>query len=134
MTTLAKLRNELRRCIEQDKVYLQSDLTVSKLAILLDTNRTYLSAIIQEEYKTGFIDLINRLRIQEAYKLFEKHPKHEITIERISELSGFNNKSTFNSAFKRYTNTTPSRYWKKIWLKRQKKNVKETIEANLIES
>ncbi len=133
MTKLEKLRNDLRKKIERDKVYLQCDLTVSKLAILLDTNRTYLSGIIQEEYKTGFIDLINNLRIREAYKLFEKYPKHAITIERISELSGFNNKSTFNSAFKRYTNLTPSQYWKKIWVKKTEEKA-AVIEKALVEN
>jgi AraC-like DNA-binding protein len=56
-----------------------------------------------------FHDLINTHRIEEAKKMI-LDPELNETIEGIAYLVGFNSKSTFHSAFKKFTGLTPSQF------------------------
>lgn len=104
----------LKTKIENDKIYLNKELTLPLLARELHTNRTYLTNMFKVEFNTGFTEVINRYRISEACNILKNTPKEQITIEQIAELAGFHSKSAFNKAFKRFKNTTPSKYWASV--------------------
>lgn len=106
----AELERQLTKLMEEEKPYLNSDLTLSSLAGQLNTNSRYLSYLINKEFDCNFSTFINNYRIKEA-KNFLIDPQNQIyTIQTISEMTGFKSKSAFNSAFKRETNLTPSKY------------------------
>ena len=94
------------KALEKDKIYLDSGLSISKMAEYLNINRTYLSQIINGYFKKNFSTFINEYRIKDAQKQLLSNNK--ITIEAISKQVGFNSKSAFNTAFKNYTGVTPS--------------------------
>jgi len=78
------------------------------VAEALNSNRTYLSGMVNSHYRTNFNTLINRFRIEEARRLLI-HPEYrQYTIEAIAREVGFASKSSFNEAFKRETGLTPS--------------------------
>ncbi len=104
----------LKAIIENDKIYLNKELTLPLLARELHTNRTYLTNMFKAEFNTGFTEVINRYRISEACNILKNTPKEQITIEQIAELAGFHSKSAFNKAFKRFKKTTPSEYWRSV--------------------
>ena len=90
--------------------YIQSGLTIKKLADMLQTNRTYLSEYIKTTYGTSFRDWITGLRINYAKRLLTQYPK--LTVTDISERSGFMSPSHFIRLFKEKTGCTPVR-WRK---------------------
>lgn len=102
-----QLIERLLNVFAEEKLYLQNELSLSKLAQHLDTNRTYLSAAIQQVMNTNYTDLINKYRIEEARKMLI-NPAQNLSIEGIAYEVGFNSKSAFHAAFKKYTGVTPS--------------------------
>jgi AraC-like DNA-binding protein len=53
---------------------------------------------------------VNEIRIQEAKRLLIDSPN--MTMELISDASGYNSQSTFYSAFKQFEDVTPAKYRK----------------------
>ncbi len=105
-----ELHEKIDKLIIGEKIYLQANLTLGKLAEKLNVNSKYLSQVIHEEYNCSFSDFINKLRIQEAARMLANKSYSHISIEGISELVGYRSKSTFNFAFKKIMGVTPSFY------------------------
>jgi len=99
--------------LNQERVYLNSSLTSSELAKLLNTNRTYLSIVIHEKFNTNFYNLINSYRVEEAKKYLSDEEFHKYTLDAIAEMSGFATRTVFYRTFKRLVNETPAEFKKK---------------------
>jgi AraC-like DNA-binding protein len=56
---------------------------------------------------------VNGFRIRKAMEILKDPAKKDLTILEILYDVGFNSKSSFNTAFKKYTQTTPTEYRKK---------------------
>lgn len=96
------------------EMYLDRDLTLSKMAKEMDTNTSYLSKVINEHYQISFTNFINELRISYTLRSLESVPEFsKYTVDHIAEKSGFASSSAFYKAFKKYTGLTPSYYIKK---------------------
>ena len=81
---------------EKEHVYLNSRLRLSELAMLLGTNRTYLSQYFNQNCESTFYDFVNDYRIHHAKLLLHST---DDTLETIAMNSGFNSLSTFRRAF-----------------------------------
>ena len=108
----AKLLLGLTRIMDQDKAFLQSDLRIDGVAALLNTNRTYISTFIQEEYHCNFSGFVNSKRIEYAKELIRSNPG--LTQEHVAAVSGFTNPSTFSRVFKQFAGTTFREYLKEL--------------------
>lgn len=104
------LLNELLDLMDNQKIFLNSDLTLDELARKLNSNRTYISQLINDNFATNFSSYINEYRISEAKELFTNPLFKNLTIEAIAQKVGFNSKSSFNTAFKKVTGLTPSSF------------------------
>ncbi len=102
------LHLRLIEAISEEKIYLNPDITLGKLAQKFGVNSKYLSQVIHEFYNSGFSDFINQLRIKEAARLLSDKSYSHISMEGISEMVGFNTKSSFNIYFKKFIGVTPS--------------------------
>ena len=98
--------------MEKEKLFLNNKLTIDDLAVKLDTNKKYLSQVINELLKKNFYNLVNEYRVKEAQKLLLDTGYENLSIEGIATTVGFNSKSSFNSAFKNFITITPSQYQK----------------------
>lgn len=96
-----------------EKVFIDSELTIDKLAKKMGTNRTYLSETINYHFGKPFRTLVNHLRIQEARTLLLDKNYAHYSIEGIATSVGYRNISSFNSAFKKETGITPSFFRKR---------------------
>lgn len=81
---------------EKEHVYLNPRLRLSELAMLLGTNRTYLSQYFNQNCESTFYDFVNDYRIHHAKLLLHST---DDTLETIAMNSGFNSFSTFRRAF-----------------------------------
>lgn len=85
---------------EENKDFLQDDLTLDELARKIGSNRTDVSKVITE-YKDGFNVYIYKLRIDYIVEKLENDPKLRTeNIESIALKAGFKNRKTFTNAFK----------------------------------
>lgn len=104
-----KLRRDLLRLMETDKVYLNPELRIDTVAQLLNTNRTYISTVINEDLGQSFIVFVNNYRIQEAQRLMQEGGLDK-SIAEISELVGFKSHSSFIEFFKRFSGMSPGEF------------------------
>ncbi|TQF71416.1 AraC family transcriptional regulator [Pseudoalteromonas luteoviolacea] len=102
------LLNQLNCLLDEQLVFTDPNLNLNSLAELLNTKPYILSQVINQHLGEKFYDLINRRRVEYTCRLFKAHPRKPIL--DIALRAGFNSKSTFNAAFKRYLNLTPTQY------------------------
>jgi len=109
---IARHKDDLINYLEQEKPYTDPDLKLQNLAEHLGIPSYQLSQIINTVLQQNFYDLINSFRITEAKQRLIDPENQHITIIAIANDVGFNSKSTFNTAFKKYTKMTPSQFKK----------------------
>lgn len=98
--------------LEDEKIFLKKDLRMDDIVHLTRANRTYISLLINEEYKCSFSELINRRRIDHAQKLASENPN--LSHLQIAEESGFTHASSFSRTFKQYVGITFREWHKRI--------------------
>lgn len=102
----------LEEVMEKEKPFLNPELTLNDLAKKLKSNSSELSSTINQHFNKNFNDYINELRIVEFIRLKALEENTNYTIEAVAYDSGFNSKSTFNRAFKKFRGESPA-----VWLK-----------------
>lgn len=110
--SVAAISNTLRRFMEQDRIYSDPELSLARLAGLVDVSPTYLSQVINREYQLNFRDFINSVRVRRARALLEDPALAGTPVMDIGMTVGFNSTSVFYSAFRKFTGTTPLNYRK----------------------
>lgn len=113
MAASQSLRERLLRYFDEQKPYLDNELRLSSVAEKLDTSTHHLSQVINQEIGKSFADFVNTYRIEEAKRLLGDPDNKEFIIQ-IAYAAGFNNKTTFNKAFKASTGRAPSIYRKEV--------------------
>lgn len=100
--------------IMEDRVYLNPNLTLKDMAKLLDTNSSILSKVINQGYGRNFNDFINEYRIEAVLQALHQGQHATHTLSGIAHNCGFNSKATFNRAFKKYLQLSPSDYIRQL--------------------
>lgn len=98
----------LNQVMTNEKMYLNPKLRLAELAHKIDANKHHLSQVINQQFGLSFFDYINRHRINEAKSIIEAHP--EYTLIQVAFDAGFNNKTSFVNAFKKFERKTPSKF------------------------
>ncbi len=101
---LQKVNNLLR----EEKLYLHS-MRLKELARRVNVTAAQLSQVINELEGCHFSDFINKYRVEEAKTLI-LDGQQNLKIIEVAYQSGFNNKSTFNAAFKKFVGISPSEF------------------------
>ena len=78
----------------------------------LDVHPNTLSQVINSVEQKNFYDFINSLRIEEFKERVAKPENQKYTLLSLALECGFNSKSAFYNAFKKFTNSTPSEFKK----------------------
>jgi AraC-like DNA-binding protein len=102
----------LLQSMNEEKLYLDAELTIAKLAKKLSIPAPHLSQTINERLNQSFVDFINAYRVEEAKRMLVEPLKRHFSVLAIAEEAGFNSKSSFNSVFKKHTRMTPSEFRK----------------------
>lgn len=110
------VKSDLQKRLEQvmgiEKLYLQNELRIKGLAAKLDLSSHHVSQLINEQYGCSFFDFVNKYRIQEAKSLIQSSPEKNLL--QIAFDAGFNNKTSFINAFKKFESQTPSAFKKTL--------------------
>ena len=102
--------HELKRLMENEKIYRNDILTLKKTATMLNISHHQLSQLVNERLSMNFNTYINSWRIEEAKKLLVNSP--DKTVLFIAYEVGFNSKSSFYESFTKLTGFTPLEYRK----------------------
>ncbi len=100
----------LENLMKDERPYLDADLSLSTLANLLNMRDRDISQIINECANSSFHDYVNAMRIHHAKRIMEQTEDPKLTILEILYQSGFNSKSSFNTAFRKHAGLTPTEY------------------------
>ncbi len=103
-----RILNKLTQAFADPEFYTDNQLDLSTLCQQISEAPHYVSQVITQDLKTSFYDLINSHRVKIAKQLLVS--KGQSTILEVLTESGFNSKSTFNTAFKKQTGMTPSQF------------------------
>ncbi|MGW9687001.1 helix-turn-helix domain-containing protein [Flagellimonas sp. 2504JD1-5] len=110
------LSNELKESLvylfSVEKIYKENNINLDMVAEKLSTTRHNASQIINEHFNVSFHEFVNMYRIQEAKELLLEDKSRKLSIINVAYEVGYNNKVTFNKAFKKDTQLTPSEYQK----------------------
>jgi AraC-like DNA-binding protein len=104
---------QLLPILEEEKLYLNPDLTLQILAGHLNISSKVISQVINQRSGKNFFDFINSYRCEEAKNLMMTSDA-KVTILEILYEAGFNSKSSFNKEFKKLNGNTPSEYRKMV--------------------
>ena len=77
---------------KEEKLFLNSDLNINDVVQKVGTNRTYISAIINQQYNQNFCAFVNSFRLEELERIFCDQPL--LSNQLLAEQSGF---GSFNS-------------------------------------
>ncbi len=102
--------NEVLDFLEKSEDSMNSSLTGTQLVSPLRTFTHKLFKIFSVSLQQSFNEVIATYRIAEAKKLLADPKNQELKILAIAYESGFANKATFISYFKRFTGLTPQQY------------------------
>jgi AraC-like DNA-binding protein len=102
----------LLHLMSSEKLYLDPELSIEDLANRLSIPVKTLSQVINESLEQSFFDFVNTYRINEAKLLLSNPADKKITVLEVMYKVGFNSKSSFNTAFKKLTQMTPSDFKK----------------------
>jgi AraC-like DNA-binding protein len=102
--------SKVTRLMEDDKLYLQSELTLQDLAEKLEMPPYQVTQAINEGLDKNFYDLVNGYRVEEAKRLLIDPVSRNNKILSVGMDAGFNSKTTFNTVFKKFTGLTPTEF------------------------
>lgn len=107
--TQGKKYRALRRITEYINENFCESISLDTIAQSIGLSRYYVSHLFKELMNTTFVNYVNELRLTRAAMLLTTT---DAPVIEIAGMSGFNNISNFNRAFKMYYDTTPSKYRK----------------------
>lgn len=94
-------------CIETKMIYLDSSINLSKFSLLLCTNTTYLSKVINIFFKCNLKTLLNKYRIEYAKELLKME---QCDFKTLPKRCGFASRSSFYAAFTKYEHIAPTNF------------------------
>jgi AraC-like DNA-binding protein len=101
---------QLKNYFEEQHPYLNNDLNINEVAVALDIPAREVSFIINQHFNQRFTDFVNMYRIKYVNQKIKTGYLNKFTVESLSKEAGFSSKSTFNVAFKKVNQCTPSEY------------------------
>ncbi len=111
--TVEHCMKKLLYVMDIEKLYKDDKLSLQALAKKISISSHILSQIINEQLNKNFSDFVNSYRIEDAKKMLQEADE-DTSILHICYEVGFNSKSAFYRAFKRFAKMTPSQYQKRL--------------------
>jgi AraC-like DNA-binding protein len=114
---LKKLRSENRISIQNfefiffsNYYYLKPSANLEDFATMLNNSKTEVVAFIQTLGEVNFNEMLNKNRILYFTELLKNKKYESLTIEALSEISGFGSRNTMYNAFNKYHGMTPTEF------------------------
>jgi AraC-like DNA-binding protein len=103
------LFHQLHQIFQTEHLYRNPNISISAVAQQMNVNRTYLSRAINRCTGNNFNTFVNEYRIKEAI-LIMSNEVQKFSFEGLAYETGFNDRKTFYTAFKKITGLSPSEF------------------------
>jgi len=110
-TRMASIARRLDQVMTRDRLFEDPDLSLRDLSDATGVSANHLSETFSRQIGRNFFDYVNGYRISEARLLLQNTNRNVL---QVALDTGFNSRSTFNAAFKKFVGKTPSAYRKSI--------------------
>ncbi len=104
----------LQKFMDEEQLFLNPDINISKLSNTLEVGADYLSEILNDHLHQNFFDFINKYRIEEFKKQCISETNKHLSIMGIAYNCGFNSRASFYRAFKKFEGKTPIEYIRSV--------------------
>ncbi|MTI41414.1 helix-turn-helix domain-containing protein [Fulvivirga lutimaris] len=104
------IKSKLEAYMDTHEVYQNPSLTIFELSKGIGLSSSELSHFLNKYMGKNFFEFTNEYRIERAKKMLKDTENRQLTILEILYSVGFNSKSSFNTAFKKYVGKTPTEY------------------------
>jgi AraC-like DNA-binding protein len=111
--TLADCNSITQRLVsymDNEKPYLNPSLSLKDLSQYIQIPARKISQSIHVCLKSNFYDFINRYRVEEFKRRIGEKSSQHFSFLGLAYEAGFNSKSVFNAAFKKYVGMTPKQF------------------------
>lgn len=105
-----ELWKRLSELMEKDRIYRQKDISLEKIAEMLETNRTYASNVVNQYSGDTFYNFIHKQRIKDASVCLSGPEGLTVSLKELAFDLGYNSLSSFYRAFQREIGCSPSKY------------------------
>jgi len=103
------------KSLEEKKFYLKAEFNQKEVAKKLKTNTTYLSYVVNKNFKKSFSEYSNELKINYVINEMLTNPTYrKYSTQAIAESVGFKNAISFTKSFNKRTGVTPVQFIKGI--------------------
>ncbi len=116
-STLSSIEEEkvkLEKLMVSKKLYKNPTLTLSDVAVQMNTHPKAISNLINQGFQMNFNDFVNHYRIEAVIENMKSGEQNTKTLLGIALECGFNSKATFNRAFKKNTTLSPKEFLVKL--------------------
>ena len=96
---------------ENEKPYLNGDLTINDIVSVVYTNKLYISRAISQHTGRNFCQFVNYYRVMYSVECFRNNP--ELKVTELWSMCGFNTIVSYNMAFKLFMGENPSDWCRK---------------------
>lgn len=105
-----EVRHAVLAALEQDKLYLDQELNLQKLALHVNAGSQAVSSVINRHFGKTFRTLINEYRVQEVKRRLGEPVPGQLSLLGIAYECGFNSEASFYRIFKSTTGFSPKEY------------------------
>lgn len=104
----------LKKAMEEDRLYLNSNLNLNMLAQHTNLTQKIISAVLNQHVHKSFNEFVNEYRVAAFKEKIQLQQMENFTIAGIAYECGFNSQATFQRTFKEATGTSPSEFRKRV--------------------
>ena len=112
-----RIMESFKQYMDKDRGYLNPSLTIEEISRVLNTNRTYVSRLVNLYYGMTFRDYLNQRRLEYSKQLMNDEP--DASLDYIASKSGFQSSTQFIRKFRESEGLTPT-VWKETLMLKKK--------------
>ena len=109
-STISEIISLLKRSMEEDKLYLNPNLSVNIVSGHIDIAPKTISAVLNQHMHKSFNEFVNEYRVEAFKEKIFQPDLNNMTITGIAFDCGFNSQATFQRTFKQFTGLSPSAF------------------------
>lgn len=111
---IERLKTNLQKLMNDEKPYLEPQLTLADLARLAGVSTSVLSSVINQGFGKNFNDFVNEYRVAEVKERLRAGAAKNLNLLGVALECGFNSKATFNRVFKKQAGISPKQFQTEI--------------------
>ncbi|WP_225600770.1 helix-turn-helix domain-containing protein [Myroides odoratimimus] len=106
---VGEYKEKIEKVILKEKLFLKTNCSLDLVEKLTRIQKHHLSQFFSTEYGKNFNTYINELRVEYAKETL-KAREYNVSVSELGEECGFNSRTSFFRAFKKYVGVSPSEY------------------------